>query len=418
MGLSRAAIWKQIKGLREQWGIEIHAVSGRGYRLAHPLERLQQEEILKLLPQKTKSSLSGLEIHASIDSTNEHLMQQAAAGASTGQICLAERQTAGRGRRDREWISPYDSNIYLSIFWRFSLAPMELRGLSLAAGLAVVRALNRLGTTQVGLKWPNDILWQKQKLAGLLLEVTGENEGPSQVVLGVGLIIVPMSIKSQTIKREMPILLLVSLLVLFLLMDLKLSHVDGVILLIGMLVVTGLLGYLGIKEGRDRFSDEIEAEFDFSISLKKSILMLSFGIVMLPLASHLMVIGAIDIAHHFGISDLVIGLTIVALGTSLPELAATVASTMKNEHDLAIGNIVGSNMFNLLGVIGISGVIREYEFSQDFLQYDYFYMLLLTVFLFLASVYFALKDKLLSRIIGIVLLLLYVSYMIWLYVSK
>lgn len=255
--------------------------------------------------------------------------------------------------------------------------------------------------------------------SGLALgNAVGSNITNIALVLGVGLIIVPMSIKSQTIKREMPILLLVSLLVLFLLMDLKLSRVDGVILLIGMLVVTGLLGYLGIKEGRDRFSDEIEAEFDFSISLKKSILMLSFGVVMLPLASHLMVVGAIDIAHHFGVSDIVIGLTIVALGTSLPELAATVASTMKNEHDLAIGNIVGSNMFNLLGVIGISGVIREYEFSRDFLQYDYFYMLLLTVFLFLASVYFVLKDKLLSRIIGIVLLLLYVSYMIWLYVSK
>lgn len=187
LGLSRAAIWKQIKDLREQWGMEIHAVSGRGYCLAHALELLQQENIEKLLPKKTKNALSGIDIHGSIDSTNECLLQQAAVGASTGQVCLAERQTAGRGRRGREWVSPYGSNIYLSILWRFSLAPMELSGLSLAAGLAVVRALNCLGITQVGLKWPNDILWQEQKLAGLLLEVTGESEGPSQVVLGVGL---------------------------------------------------------------------------------------------------------------------------------------------------------------------------------------------------------------------------------------
>jgi len=187
LGLSRAAIWKQIKGLREQWGIELHAVSGRGYRLAKPLELLQQEKIFAQLPAATKERLSGLEVHDTIDSTNEHLMQQAAAGAANGWLCLAERQTAGRGRRGREWVSPFGSNIYLSILWRFSLAPMELSGLSLAAGLAVVRALNQLGVTEVGLKWPNDILWQEQKLAGLLLEVTGESEGPSQVVLGLGL---------------------------------------------------------------------------------------------------------------------------------------------------------------------------------------------------------------------------------------
>ena len=187
LGLSRAAIWKQLKGLREQWGMEIYAVSGRGYRLVHALELLQQDQILALLPTATRDSFSGLEIHDIIDSTNEHLMLQGAAGASSGQVCMAERQTMGRGRRGREWISPYGSNIYLSLLWRFPLAPIELSGLSLVAGLAVVRALNHLGVTEIGLKWPNDILWQEQKLAGLLLEVTGESEGPSQVVLGVGL---------------------------------------------------------------------------------------------------------------------------------------------------------------------------------------------------------------------------------------
>ncbi len=187
LGISRAAVWKQIKGLREQWGMEIHAVSGRGYRLASPLELLQQERILAQLPPGTKAALTGLEIHDSIPSTSEQLMQQAATGAPGGRVCLAEQQTAGRGRRGRRWVSPYGSNIYLSLLWRFPLAPMELSGLSLAAGLAVARALNRLGVAEIGLKWPNDILWQGRKLAGLLLEVTGESEGPSQVVLGVGL---------------------------------------------------------------------------------------------------------------------------------------------------------------------------------------------------------------------------------------
>jgi cation:H+ antiporter len=131
-----------------------------------------------------------------------------------------------------------------------------------------------------------------------------------------------------------------------------------------------------------------------------------------------MVIGATEIALHFGVSDMVIGLTIVALGTSLPELAATISSALKKEHDLAIGNIVGSNIFNLLGVIGISGLIREYQFSAHFIKYDYFYMLMLTVFLFLASVYFVLKDQFISRVIGVVLLVMYATYMIWLYFSE
>ena len=139
---------------------------------------------------------------------------------------------------------------------------------------------------------------------------------------------------------------------------------------------------------------------------------------MLPIASQVMVIGATEIALHFGVSDMVIGLTIVALGTSLPELAATISSALKKEHDLAIGNIVGSNIFNLLGVIGISGLIREYQFSAHFIKYDYFYMLMLTVFLFLASVYFVLKDQFISRVIGVVLLVMYATYMIWLYFSE
>ncbi|WP_223788853.1 calcium/sodium antiporter [Marinicella meishanensis] len=255
--------------------------------------------------------------------------------------------------------------------------------------------------------------------SGLALgNAVGSNITNIALVLGVGLLIVPMSIKSQTIKREMPILLLVTLMVLFLLLDMKLSFVDGVILITSMFVVTGFLLMIGMKTSKDEFTDEFEAEYDLDISINKAIAFLIFGIITLPIASQAMVTGATDIAVLFGVSDMVIGLTIVALGTSLPELAATVASAMKREHDLAIGNIVGSNMFNLLGVIGISGLIREYEFTAHFIKYDYFYMLMLTVFLFLASVYFVLKDRFISRIIGLVLVLMYISYMIWLYFSE
>jgi len=246
----------------------------------------------------------------------------------------------------------------------------------------------------------------------------GSNITNIALVLGVGLLITPMQVKSKVIKREMPILLMVCLLALFLLLDLSLTFIDGIILLISMLAVTLLLGFLGVSESKDSYSDEIESEYDLNIKMSHATLFLLMGIIVLPLASQLMVIGATDIAQYFGVSDLVIGLTIVALGTSLPELAAIIASAAKNEHDLAIGNIVGSNIFNLLGVIGISGVINNYDFSRRFLMIDYLYMVILTVFLFIVSIYFVLKDRFVSRLIGLILVLLYVAYMTWLFVSK
>lgn len=240
----------------------------------------------------------------------------------------------------------------------------------------------------------------------------GSNIANIALVLGVGLVIAPMSIKSQTVKREMPILMVVTLLVLLLFLDLELSFIDGLLLLSGMFLVTLLLGYLGVKQGQDELAEELEAEVDFSMSFAKSLALLIMGIVALPLASHFMVLGASDIARYYGVSDLVIGLTIVALGTSLPELAATSVSVMKGEHDLAIGNLVGSNIFNLLGVIGIAGVIRPYQFTVDFLKYDYLYMLMLTVFLLLLAIYFVIKDRRVSRMVGFVLLMMYIGYMI------
>ena len=245
----------------------------------------------------------------------------------------------------------------------------------------------------------------------------GSNITNIGLVLGVGLLIVPMTVKGETLRREIPILILITLITFWLLYDLQLSHLDGWLLLGGMLFVTLLIAYFGLREGSDAFAHELEAEIELDISLKLSVFFLLLGIVFLPLASQLMVIGATNIAQHFGVSDLVIGLTIVAFGTSLPELAATIASAAKNEHDLAIGNVVGSNMFNLLGVIGISGIIRDYEFDSHFLEFDYFYMLILTLALFVISVYFRVKNKLIPRVTGLVFLLSYISYMIWLYVS-
>jgi len=168
-------------------GIEVEAVKGRGYRLRQPLEVLDAVRVRDLLDAGITQEIQEIAIHQSLDSTNTWLMQRAAEGALGGSVCIAERQTAGRGRHGRPWISPYGGRLYLSLLWRYQLPPAALGGLSLACGVAVARALERLGVADIGLKWPNDLLWGRRKLAGLLLEVRGEVSGPSLLVAGVGL---------------------------------------------------------------------------------------------------------------------------------------------------------------------------------------------------------------------------------------
>jgi BirA family biotin operon repressor/biotin-[acetyl-CoA-carboxylase] ligase len=185
-GISRAAVWKHVKLLRKSYGLELFSVRGRGYRLGRPLELLNEERIRTELSAPVSSRLVQLEIRHQLDSTNSYLLERAQQGAPSGSVCLAEQQTAGRGRRGRQWVSPFGRNIYLSTLWRFQAGPAELSGLSLAAGLAVVQSLEQLGVEGVKLKWPNDVLWEGRKLAGLLLEVAGEADGPSRVVLGLG----------------------------------------------------------------------------------------------------------------------------------------------------------------------------------------------------------------------------------------
>ncbi|MCU7936070.1 MAG: bifunctional biotin--[acetyl-CoA-carboxylase] ligase/biotin operon repressor BirA [Candidatus Thiodiazotropha sp. (ex Dulcina madagascariensis)] len=187
LDISRTAVWKKLNHCKQRYGLEIDAVKGRGYRLREPLDLLNQESILQALAEGGLEPLPALYLHPSIDSTNSWLLQQAAAGAESGAVCLAEQQLAGKGRHGREWVSPFGRNIYLSLLWRFELPPMQIAGLSLASAIGVLRLLHQLNVTEAGLKWPNDILWREKKLAGLLLEIAGEAGGPSQVVIGVGL---------------------------------------------------------------------------------------------------------------------------------------------------------------------------------------------------------------------------------------
>ena len=201
LGVSRSAICKQLKSLSEL-GLHHVAISGKGYRLAHALDLLDENQIASLLTEQSRYLLDRLEIHDSLHSTNTYLSEQTEANTALAWICLAEQQTAGKGRRGRQWVSPYGCNIYLSIRWCFQQGGMaSTQGLSLAVGVAVMRALQQSGITQVGLKWPNDIYSVGKKLGGILIEVSGEADGPCTAVIGLGLNLYLPEIDAQNITQ-------------------------------------------------------------------------------------------------------------------------------------------------------------------------------------------------------------------------
>jgi BirA family transcriptional regulator, biotin operon repressor / biotin---[acetyl-CoA-carboxylase] ligase len=185
LGVSRAAVCKTIKSLGET-GVNIHRVSGRGYRLEQPFVPLDRQRILAELQGLASAPILGLEVLEETDSTSSHLLQGSVDG-SHGRVCLAEAQREGRGRRGRRWVATPWRNILMSMAWRFEQGPASLVGLSLAAGVAAVHALQEYGVSGVGLKWPNDLLWRERKLAGLLVDIRGEAAGPCCAVLGLGL---------------------------------------------------------------------------------------------------------------------------------------------------------------------------------------------------------------------------------------
>jgi len=191
-GVTRAAIWKQIEALRAR-GVPIEARGAAGYRLPWPLQMLDEGQIRAALPVSLARSLGALEVHWELDSTSSELLRRGAQSADFS-VLLAETQTAGRGRRGREWLSPPGLNLYLSCLKRFEQGFAALAGLSLAIGVIVLRALESLGIAGAGLKWPNDLLAIADsqggpggKLGGILVELSGEYQGPCAAVIGIGL---------------------------------------------------------------------------------------------------------------------------------------------------------------------------------------------------------------------------------------
>jgi BirA family transcriptional regulator, biotin operon repressor / biotin---[acetyl-CoA-carboxylase] ligase len=199
--MSRSAVWKHVNSL-SALGLHYFAISGKGYSLDRPLELLDKSKILAAINTPARSLIGNLDIFDCIASTNSYLAEQAKQGGISGSICLAEQQTAGKGRRGRHWVSPFGSNIYLSILWRFQVSPVAISGLSLVIGIAIIRTLKSIYHKDFQLKWPNDIYFGNKKLGGILVEVTGESEGPCTAVIGLGLNLYLSAANAEPITQQ------------------------------------------------------------------------------------------------------------------------------------------------------------------------------------------------------------------------
>ena len=245
----------------------------------------------------------------------------------------------------------------------------------------------------------------------------GSNITNIALVLGMTALISPIAVSSRVLAKELPILFGLTLVAGYQLLDGTLTKTDGWILL----AVFGALMAWTIMQGLRRPSDNLNAEMEsklkaYTISLKLAFFWLFGGLILLIVSSRILVWGAVEIAHGFGISDLIIGLTVVALGTSLPELASSLVAAHRKEHDIAVGNVIGSNLFNTLAVVGIAVVIDPIIISPDILSRDFLFMAVLTFSLFAIGYGFRGPGRI-NRYEGAVLLASYVGYVVFLIVS-
>jgi len=243
----------------------------------------------------------------------------------------------------------------------------------------------------------------------------GSNITNITLVLGVAALITPLDVHSRIIKKELPILLFAMLMALALMSDMSLNRFDGFILL-GLLF---LLMWWMLREGirnqkKDALTDEYMDEMPPETSTSHALFWLVTGLILLTVSSKLLVWGAVNIAIAFGVSDLVIGLTIIAIGTSLPELAASISGVLKKEHDLVIGNVVGSNLFNTLGVLALPGLIAPATLADGIMERDIPVLFILTIMLFVMAYGFRGTGRI-NRLEGGILLSAFFAYQALLY---
>ncbi|MDY6330831.1 MAG: calcium/sodium antiporter [Fibrobacter sp.] len=257
----------------------------------------------------------------------------------------------------------------------------------------------------------------------------GSNIANIALILGVTAVITPVVVKKQAVKQDIPILLVVTVLTIVLLMDGNVSLWDGVVLLLAFIVVTAFNITMELREKRKRKNEDAESEPAEKVSIVKAVAWLIVGLALLIVSSRMLVWGAVYMARALGVSDLLIGLTIVAVGTSLPELASSIAAARRGENDLAVGNIIGSNVFNTLAVVGLAAVIAPIKAADpEVMARDVPIMTGLTLLLFLICLPFWKSKKKRSsrkkderfgfgRIGGALFLSLYVAYLVLLGVT-
>ncbi|MGB1884306.1 MAG: calcium/sodium antiporter [Gammaproteobacteria bacterium] len=246
----------------------------------------------------------------------------------------------------------------------------------------------------------------------------GSNIANVGLVLGVTALMAPLVVRSAVLRREFPMMFVALLLASALLVDTELDRRDGAILLAAMFVSIGMLAWLGMRAPKsDPMVAEITREIDTDLTLGRSLFWLAVGLILLMGGSKLLVDGAVEIARFLGVSDVIIGLTIVAVGTSLPELAASIASALKDEPDIALGNVIGSNMFNSLGVLSMPGLIAPAIFDSAVARRDIPYMLIICFILFVLSWSFKQEGRL-SRFGGSLLLAGFIVYQVLLFAES
>ena len=239
----------------------------------------------------------------------------------------------------------------------------------------------------------------------------GSNITNILLVLGITALLRPLSVSSSTLKREIPLVLLVSIATWYIFSDNYFSFFEGAALLFGFVIFIGGLIFVSLraKNQDDPFVSEACDEVPDNVPTKKAVFWLVVGMILLPVSSHFLVGSAVDIAKYFGLSDLVIGLTIIAIGTSLPELAASIAGVLKNEDDLALGNIVGSNIFNILAVLPLAGLINPSVIDASVANRDVLIMIGATLALIAMSLNFR-GQRRINRLEGGVLIVAFMIY--------
>ena len=242
----------------------------------------------------------------------------------------------------------------------------------------------------------------------------GSNITNIGLILGLTALVLPLAVNSQVLKQELPVLIFVTALSAFLIMDGDVLRLDAWILLGIFFIYMGWTIWTGLSNRDDSLVHDVKEELQEQeyMSLAKALMWVVIGLALLMGSSQLLVWGVVEIAHYFGVSDLVVGLTIVAAGTSLPELASSIAAARKNEVDLAVGNIIGSNLFNTLAVVGLAGAIAPMQIEQEVFTRDMPVMSVLTVLLLVFG--FGKKGQI-NRVKGLILLLAYIGYNFYLF---